>query len=115
MQRALMWPNLLYGCETVQCKLKNRQECIFCVFRQFVSLSLKKYWDLGGFENLSFFESAILEKKNSKKISFCWFSFIHSKISQTVLGRNFDDYNCFQPKKHLGKHMQQSNSVTPSK
>ena len=37
MWRALMRLNL-YGCEAVWHKLKNRQKCIFCVFRPFLSL-----------------------------------------------------------------------------
>ena len=37
MQRALMWLNL-YDCEAVRHTLKNRQKCIFGVFRLFLGL-----------------------------------------------------------------------------
>ena len=57
---------------------------------------------IGGVENLSFFESAIL-------IFFASSPWKLVKVSwATRMGRNFDDYTLVQPKKHMPKNMQRS-------
>ena len=59
MRRALMWLNL-YGCETVQHQLKIMQKVIFLLIEDQSMKFLKKILRIGDFENLSFFEFAIL-------------------------------------------------------
>ena len=115
-----------YGCEVVRHKLNNRQKCIFCVFRQFLSLyqtASRPYgwatsipilsinsthprtnsWNFhknilrtGNFEKLSYFELAIL-------IFFA--SFPWKSVTNYVLewmGLNFYYYDGLQPKISLG-------------
>ena len=65
----------------------------------------KKNLRTGGFENLSFFESAILNFFFQKKNIFASFSWKQVKVSWLArLGQNFDDYPGFQLFFTLGKH-----------
>ena len=108
MHRAAMWLNL-YGCETVQHKLKNRHVYLACFWAYvgqplnpigwatsmiFISINptnprtnlwyfCQKILRVGDFENLSFYELAIWEKKIKRN----FFSLIRSKISQSLFGR----------------------------
>ena len=59
MQRASMWLNL-YGYETVRHQLKIMQKVIFLLIKDQFMKFLKKILKIGDFENLSFFEFAIL-------------------------------------------------------